>query len=85
MSVAELIATVITTPDLPGAACVDDRDTFDAATDRQAGRAYSGIYDQATKVCARCPALSDCRRWVTGLPMNQRPYGVTGGLVRRGR
>jgi len=85
MSVAELIATVITTPDLPLAACVAERDIFDACTDRQAGSAYEGVYAGAIRVCSRCPALGDCRRWVTGLPMNQRPYGVTAGLVRRSR
>jgi hypothetical protein len=85
MSVTELIATVVTTPDLPGAACVDERETFDAATSRQAGSPYGGIYDRAVKICAGCAALGDCRRWVTGLPVNQRPYGVTAGLIRRSR
>lgn len=85
MSIAQLLATVVMTPDLPGASCVEHREIFDACTDRQAGRAYSGTYDRAVRVCSGCPALSNCRRWVTGLPMNQRPYGVTAGLVRRSR
>ncbi len=85
MSIAQLLGTVITTPDLPGAACVEHREIFDACTDRQAGRAYDGVYAQAIRVCAGCPALEDCRRWITGLPMNQRPHGVTAGLVRRSR
>ncbi len=60
MSIAALIATVITTPDLPGAACVAQRDTFDACTDRQAGRAYGNTYDRAIRICAGCVALVPC-------------------------
>jgi hypothetical protein len=85
MSIAALIATVITTPDLPLAACVTERETFDACTDRQAGSAYDDAYGRAVRICAGCAALGDCRRWVTGLPVNRRPYGVTAGLIRRGR
>jgi hypothetical protein len=53
MSVAQLIATVVTTPDLPGAACVDHLDVFDACINRGATFAY----DQAVQICAsQCPA-----------------------------
>lgn len=85
MSIATLIGTLIMTPDLPGASCVEHREIFDACVSRQAGSAYSDTYDRAVKVCSSCPALRDCRRWVTSLPMNRRPYGVTAGLVRRSR
>ena len=55
MSVAELIATVVTTPDLPGAACVDHLDVFDACTERGATFAY----DEAIQICAsQCPAAA---------------------------
>jgi hypothetical protein len=55
MSVAELIATVVTKPDLPGAACVDHLDVFDACTDRGATFAC----DEAIQICAsQCPAAA---------------------------
>jgi hypothetical protein len=75
--ITDLVTMMTTTPDLPGAACVDERATFDAvledATD--VGR--------AVRICARCPALAACSRWVASLPPLQRPGGVTGGLIRR--
>ncbi|HSS24738.1 MAG TPA: hypothetical protein VLL82_10130 [Mycobacterium sp.] len=80
MSVAQLIATVVTTPDLPGAACVDHLDVFDACVDRGATFAY----DQAIQICAsQCPALAACSRWYHSLPDRKRPYGVTAGQIRR--
>jgi WhiB family redox-sensing transcriptional regulator len=82
MSVAELIATVITTPDLPGAACMEHLDLFDACTSKAAGP-YA--YASAIEVCCQCPALPPCRRWVTGLPPRKRPVGVTAGIIRAGR
>jgi hypothetical protein len=85
MSIADLIATVVTTPNLPGAACVAEREPFDACIDPPAGRAHDDGYARAIQVCARCPALQDCRRWVTSLPMSRRPHGVTAGLIRRAR
>jgi hypothetical protein len=53
--VQALIATVVTTPDLPGAACVDHLDVFDACTDRGATFAC----DEAIQICAsQCPAAA---------------------------
>jgi hypothetical protein len=85
MSIAQLIAAMLETPSLPGARCAEHREVFDAATSRQAGSAYGASYDRAIGVCSNCPALGDCQRWITGLPVNRRPYGVTAGLIRRSR
>ena len=81
MSIAELIATVITTPDLPGASvCRAPRDLrrLQRPPGRQSLRRH--LRPGGPHLRRRCPVLGNCRRWVTGLPMNQRPYGVTAGL-----
>jgi hypothetical protein len=74
----DLIRTLTGTPDLPGAACVEHRDIFDACTTR--GASYS--YHLAIQICIQCPVLLQCRAWVTSLPPGQRPRGVTAGLIR---
>src|ERR1700740_1975493 len=79
---AELLSALITAPDLPGAACVAERDLSDACLERQAGRAYGSVYARAIRICARCPALAPCAAWVDSLPLNERPFGVTAGRVR---
>ncbi len=78
----ELLSALAATPDLPGAACVREREVFDACLERGAG--YR-LYPLAIRVCAKCPALAACRAWVSTLPPGKRPYGVTAGLTRRAR
>jgi WhiB family redox-sensing transcriptional regulator len=79
----DLLRTLTDTPNLPGAACVEHRDIFDACLGKAAGRPLT--YTRAIRVCARCPALRECFAWVSSLPASERPYGVTAGIVRSGR
>ncbi len=81
MSAAQLLATIATTPSLPGAACVADREVFDAVLERGSSR----LYPVAIRICAQCPALAPCRAWVNSMPIDERPHGVTAGQVRNGR
>ncbi len=81
-SAAQLLATLATTPNLPGAACVTERETFDACLERGA---KGTIYAQAIRICAQCPALGPCAAWVHSLPVRKRPLGVTAGLIHRSR
>jgi hypothetical protein len=78
---SDLLHTLATTPDLPGAACVNHRDLFDACTDRRARTSYR----HAIHICTGCPVLAQCSAWVTGLPPGERPYGVTAGRIHRGQ
>ncbi len=82
MSAAQLLATLATTPNLPGAACVAERETFDACLEPWAS---TRICAAAIRVCATCPALGPCAAWVHSLPIRKRPLGVTAGLIRRSR
>ncbi len=60
-------------PNLPGAACRGHAELFDVA-----GRDDPAV-ERAQAVCAACPALRDCRRWLAGLPRLVRPCGVVAG------
>ncbi len=75
----DLLHTITDTPDLPGAACVEHLDTFDACSSKAAG---PSAYRAAIRVCASCPVLQQCRAWVARLPPRKRPVGVTAGLVK---
>jgi hypothetical protein len=77
----DLLHIVADTPDLPGAACVEHRDIFDACTGKAAGR--PSTYPRAIRVCAHCPVLHRCSEWIASLPPSGRPYGVTAGLIRQ--
>jgi hypothetical protein len=79
---AELLSALTAAPDLPGAACVSERDVFDACLERGSGGRF---YARAIRVCAGCPVLGACGAWVRSLPVRERPYGVTAGLIRRHR
>lgn len=82
MSIAQLIATLATTPDLPGASCVSSRQVFDKCTDGHAGDRELAA---AVRVCAGCPVLGPCASWVDSLDPRKRPFGVTGARIRRSR
>jgi len=74
------------TPRLPGAACRDHRDLFDAA--RANGRGHStrrlaAARAAAVRICHTCPALSECRSWLDTVPRTQRPSGVVAGQINR--
>jgi hypothetical protein len=77
--VAELLDDLATVPSLHGAACTSHRALFDACLAR--GRPGDAV-TRAVQVCAGCPVLLACARWVAELPPNQRPYGVVGGKFR---
>jgi hypothetical protein len=77
----DLLRELAATPDLPGAACVGERDVFDACTERGAHR----VYTLAVRICSQCPALAACSAWLNSLPVEERPHGVTAGVIRRSR
>jgi hypothetical protein len=79
-TVLDLLANLLAdAPDLPGAACVDQREVFDATAAAGANK----FYDRAIRICSGCPALPQCRSWASGLRPGKPPFGVVGGLVRR--
>jgi hypothetical protein len=75
----DLLHTLATTPNLPGAACVSHRDVFDARTDRRA----QFTNRRAIRICAGCPVLLECSAWISSLPLSERPFGVTAGRIRQ--
>jgi hypothetical protein len=70
-------------PLMDGAACVDERELFDATINGSRGShdAVSLARIQAMQVCESCAALGDCRTWYDSLRPDQRPYGVVGGRL----
>lgn len=76
-AVVQLLAKALRdTASLPGAACQGDaRFTSDVAADQAA----------ALRICARCPELVACRRWVESLPRSRIPVGVTAGQIHQPR
>jgi WhiB family redox-sensing transcriptional regulator len=71
---AELVGKILRgVPRLPGAACRDHPELFnsDDADDQGA----------AVAICRVCPALPQCRAWVSALPRACRPIGVVGGTI----
>ncbi|MFL0276992.1 WhiB family transcriptional regulator [Mycobacterium sp. SMC-19] len=63
-------------PRLTGAACRNHTTVFFAAENEL----RDGI-EAAIRICARCPALAECRTWVEAQPSRRRPTGVTAGLL----
>ena len=77
-----LIEILRGTPRLPGAACRDDPDLFDATVAEGQGSRQSGLgaaRERARAVCAGCPALDACRDWVRATPQKRRPVGIVAG------
>jgi WhiB family redox-sensing transcriptional regulator len=70
MSVHELLDDLAHLPRLPGAACVQHRDIFDAARDAH-GRDCA-TRNTAAGICADCPALAACRSWLHSLAPGAR-------------
>jgi hypothetical protein len=72
--IAELLDTLAhDIPNLPGASCRGHAELFDVA-----GR-HDPAVERAKAVCASCPVLGDCRRWLASLPRLARPCGVVAG------
>jgi len=59
------------------AACRDRPELFNQSAQNDPDRTER----KALRICKRCPALDDCRSWVSGMDPAQRPAGVVGGLV----
>ncbi|KLO42375.1 hypothetical protein ABW17_12075 [Mycobacterium nebraskense] len=53
----ELLADVLSTPALPGAACIGSHEVFDAA-DKDPGAQAAAL-----RICARCPVITACGSW----------------------
>ena len=72
-------------PLLPGAACRDEWQLFDATIVGARGGGSSNRVNlariQALQVCESCPCLNDCRIWFDSLPPHHRPYGVVAGQL----
>ena len=82
MTIAELLADLAHTPQLPGAACRGRWELFDTAATRGSGPVtMHQARSQALEICMGCPALDACRHWLNHLPPEQRPRGVTAGIV----
>lgn len=74
----ELLLSLAGSPALPGARCRGKSHLFDGA---EPGEDTTARYDQALGLCAACPALGRCSRWLDGLPARKRPRGVVAGRV----
>ncbi len=65
------------TPRLEKALCRGQTYLFDVSDDDQIERENCEL--EAKRMCARCPELEPCTRWVDSLPLSQRPGGVVAG------
>ncbi len=74
----DLLRELAATPDLPGAACVAEREVFDACLEKGCSHAYP----LAIRICSGCAALRACSAWIESLPIDERPHGVTAEIVR---
>jgi hypothetical protein len=81
-SAVDLAATVLaSTPNLPGAACGDHVEIFDAAVGPD-WRLRNQAAQRCVEVCNRCPMLARCKQFADGLPTSQRRrMGVLAGEV----
>jgi hypothetical protein len=78
----DLLSTLKGAPALPNASCRDRTDLFDRTIASEAGRVTSEILQarkDALSVCAGCPELEPCRRYLDALPPRHRPRGVVAG------
>lgn len=81
MSVADALLAALGTPRLDGALCRGRQELFDPPDADTPERAREMNQARALRLCGRCSALADCRRWLDGLPKAQRPTGVVAGRV----
>jgi len=63
------------------AACKGRARVMDPPHDRLTRQAIR----QARAICADCPVLTDCARWVLGLPAAADPGGICGGMTEAER
>ncbi len=79
-----LMAALALAPNLPGARCAGRHKLFDATIegtrtgpDIEVAQARA----EALRLCAGCPELGPCGRWLAALPKSQRPAGVVAGQL----
>jgi len=76
-----VVAVMVDTPGLPGAACRRQHEGFD-----QARGGNGSARRRCVEICAQCPALVACRQWADGLPRRERAaMGVLAGTVPRSK
>jgi WhiB family redox-sensing transcriptional regulator len=83
-SLGLLIAILSDTPRLPGAACRDHPDLFDATHATGQGAMtlqLAQTRDAAIRICRTCPALDPCRAWLDNVIPPYRPGGVVAGRI----
>ncbi|MGV0874245.1 hypothetical protein [Mycolicibacterium sp. XJ879] len=74
-------------PALDGARCKNRSELYERTNGehRMTGRLTTTELESARcaalRICSECPALRQCRAYLQGLPMSQRPRGVIAGLV----
>lgn len=78
---ANLLAVLGGIPRLDGAACVGLHEAFDPPRNGEHLEDQQHRYQSALRICARCPALTDCRQWFDSLPRRQQPHGVIAGQL----
>lgn len=84
MSIADLFAELAATPRLDGALCRGKADIWDMPPSPTRDPDPDDTAERlafALNACQRCPALSRCRAWVSGLRPSQRPAGVVAGQL----
>jgi WhiB family transcriptional regulator, redox-sensing transcriptional regulator len=75
---AELLASLTASlPRFDRPACKGRHELFDASTASDAA--------EAQRICRSCPALGQCRDWLSSLPSRRRPIGVVAAQWRAGR
>lgn len=70
-----LAAILAGIPALPGAACRDRWELFDASTS-----GHHEAAEAAVAICARCPVLTTCQAWAAHDYPQKRPAGVLAGV-----
>lgn len=79
-----LLGAILTgVPALPRAACRGQHHLFDPAGHNESPESVTQRHSLAVAVCATCPELAACRRWLNSLPARARPPGVTAGIVNQ--
>ena len=69
------LTELLDAPRLDGAACVGRGELFFAAPSEM------GMAAEARAICATCPALADCREWITRHELDHpREHGIWAGL-----
>lgn len=84
MSIADLFGELAAAPRLDGALCRGKADIWDMPPSSSRDPDPDDTAQRiafAIGACQRCPALSRCRAWVSGLRPSQRPAGVVAGQL----